>query len=211
MKDLTERQKEILSFVSSYMLENGKSPTLREIGESFGFSHNAARDAVLALVKKGYLEKGTNEIRSLSFPLGERLERENAPIPFFGKEPSLKSIEENNTEEVMYVPRRIADSNAFAFRVTSESMRNAGILPGDIAILRKADGMPGNDEIILASYSDDEEKMELRRFHPIGNDYAELVPDNDTMGIIKVMQSNLITAGVLTHIRRSYEPYSSWS
>lgn len=209
MKALTERQQEILSFISDYMLKHGKSPTLREIGESFGFSHNAARDAVIALVRKGYLEKENNEIRSISFPLYERMERENAPIPFFESEPSLKDIEEENTDKHIFVQRRIAEKNAFAYRVTSESMRNAGILPGDIAILIKRREIPENGEIILSSYSDEEKPMELRVFHPIGNDYAELWPDNDTMGIIKAMRSNLITAGILTHIRRNYELHSS--
>ena len=211
MRGLTERQREILDFIAAYISSYGRSPTLREIGDAFGFSPNAAHDAVAVLVSKGFLEKSPKGLRSLSFPLSERMERENIPIVFFPSEPSCDDIEEERSSGRIYVPRFIAERGAFAFRVTSESMRNAGILPGDIAILRKADGMPRNDEIILASYSDDEEKMELRRFHPIGNGYAELIPDNDTMGIIKVMQSNLITAGVLTHIRRSYEPHTSWT
>ncbi len=209
MKALTERQEEILSFISSYMFENGKSPTLREIGDNFRFSHKAAYDAVLALVKKGYLEKGDNEIRSISFPLNERLERENAPIPFFSSEPSLKDLKERKYTDMIFVQRRIARETAFSFRVTSESMRNAGILPGDVAILIQSDNEPVKDDIILASFTDEEEPMELRRFHPIGNGYAELWPDNDTMGIIKIMKANLVTAGILTNIRRSYELHTS--
>ena len=90
-------------------------------------------------------------------------------------------------------------------------MRNAGILPGDVAVMVKEKRNPENNEIILASYSDDDRPMELRRFHPIMNEYAELWPDNDTMGIIKVTRSNLITAGVLLHIWRSFnEPHTSW-
>ena len=209
MKTLTERQREILSFISSYIMENGKSPTLREIGKNFGFSHNAARDEVAALVRKGFLEKGDKEIRSLSFPLDERLERENISVPFFDREPSLMDIEERRYKATLFVQRRLAKHSVFAFRVTSESMRNAGIIPGDIAILTKIDGEPANDAIILASYADEEEPMELRRYHPIGIGYAELWPDNDTMGIIKVMRNNLVVAGILAHIRRDYEPHTS--
>ena len=51
MKDLTERQKEALSFISGFIEENGKSPTLREIGSGLGVSHSAARDMVLALAR----------------------------------------------------------------------------------------------------------------------------------------------------------------
>ncbi len=210
MKGLTERQQEILEFISTYMLENGRSPTLREIGSKFGFSHIAARDAVLALVRKGYLEKNENELRSLAFPRKERLARENIPIPFFQSEPSLNALNHEPPSSI-FIPRYIAEKDAFAFRITSESMRNAGILPGDVAVMVKEKRNPENNEIILASYSDDDRPMELRRFHPIMNEYAELWPDNDTMGIIKVTRSNLITAGVLLHIWRSFnEPHTSW-
>ena len=77
MKDITDRQKQILDFISLYIYTNGRSPSLREIGEAFGFSHIAARDAVATLVRKGYLEKIDNGLRSLTFPLNERLKREN--------------------------------------------------------------------------------------------------------------------------------------
>ena len=204
MKDLTGRQKEILGFISSYMTENGRSPTLREIGERFGFSHSAARDAVLALVRKGCLEKGENELRSLSFPLSERMERENIPVPFYSSEPSLEDIEKGAAAGRIFIPRSMDGKGAFAFRITSESMRNAGILPGDIAIMTRCTSGPVRDDVVLSSYADEEEPMELRRFQPIGTEYAELWPENDTMGIIKVMRSNLITAGILACIRRDY-------
>ena len=211
MKDLTARQQEILEFIAEYMTDNGRSPTQREIGERFRFSHNAARDAILALVRKGYLEKGDKELRSLAFPRKERLERENIPIPFFPSEPSMNNLEEEANDK-LFIPRYIAEKKAFAFRVTSESMRNAGILPGDIAIMIKENRDPDNNEIILSSYSDDDKPMELRRFHPIMNEYAELWPDNDTMGIIKVTKSTLVIAGILKHIWRSFdEPHTSRS
>ena len=93
MKTLTQRQQEVLDFISSYILSNGRSPTLREIGDEFGFSHYAARCVVVALVNKGMLERNDKELRSIAFPLDERKERENIPVSFYQSEPTLQEIE----------------------------------------------------------------------------------------------------------------------
>ena len=203
MKDLTERQKEALSFISGFIEENGKSPTLREIGSGLGVSHSAARDMVLALARKGRIERSSSKLRSLSLPESERMKRENVPVPFFPSEPSMEMIL-SGSERSVFIPRSEVGESAFAFTVSSESMRNAGILPGDIAIMKSPSGQPENGDIILASYADEDAAMELRRYRMIGNGYAELWPENDTMGIIKVMSDSLAIAGILMHIRRDY-------
>ena len=201
MKDITDRQKQILDFISLYIYTNGRSPSLREIGEAFGFSHIAARDAVATLVRKGYLEKIDNGLRSLTFPLNERLKRENNSVPFYQAEPSY-AVLSAGTEERIFIPR--TKKAAFTFKVTSESMRNGGILPGDFAVMADADIAKADGDIVLASLGDDEMIPELRRLRRIGNGYALLIPDNDTMGVIKAAESSLRILGRLISIRRDY-------
>lgn len=201
MKDITDRQKQILDFISLYIYTNGRSPSLREIGEAFGFSHIAARDAVATLVRKGYLEKIDNGLRSLTFPLNERLKRENNAVPFYQAEPSY-AVLSAGTEERIFIPR--TKKAAFTFKVTSESMRNGGILPGDFAVMTDADIAKADGDIVLASLGDDEMIPELRRLRRIGNGYALLIPDNDTMGVIKAAESSLRILGRLISIRRDY-------
>lgn len=201
MKDITDRQKQILDFISLYIYTNGRSPSLREIGEAFGFSHIAARDAVATLVRKGYLEKIDNGLRSLTFPLNERLKRENNAVPFYQAEPSY-AVLSAGTEERIFIPR--TKKAAFTFKVTSESMRNGGILPGDFAVMADADIAKADGDIVLASLGDDEMVPELRRLRRIGNGYALLIPDNDTMGVIKAAESSLRILGRLISIRRDY-------
>ena len=201
MKDITDRQKQILDFISLYIYTNGRSPSLREIGEAFGFSHIAARDAVATLVRKGYLEKINNGLRSLTFPLNERLKRENNAVPFYQAEPSY-AVLSAGTEERIFIPR--TKKAAFTFKVTSESMRNGGILPGDFAVMADADIAKADGDIVLASLGDDEMIPELRRLRRIGNGYALLIPDNDTMGVIKAAESSLRILGRLISIRRDY-------
>lgn len=201
MKDITDRQKQILDFISLYIYTNGRSPSLREIGEAFGFSHIAARDAVATLVRKGYLEKIDNGLRSLTFPLNERLKRENNAVPFYQAEPSY-AVLSAGTEERIFIPR--TKKAAFTFKVTSESMRNGGILPGDFAVMADADIAKADGDIVLATLGDDEMIPELRRLRRIGNGYALLIPDNDTMGVIKAAESSLRILGRLISIRRDY-------
>lgn len=201
MKDITDRQKQILDFISLYIYTNGRSPSLREIGEAFGFSHIAARDAVATLVRKGYLEKIDNGLRSLTFPLNERLKRENNAVPFYQAEPSY-AVLSAGTEERIFIPR--TKKAAFTFKVTSESMRNGGILPGDFAVMADANIAKADGDIVLASLGDDEMIPELRRLRRIGNGYALLIPDNDTMGVIKAAESSLRILGRLISIRRDY-------
>ena len=201
MKDITDRQKQILDFISLYIYTNGRSPSLREIGEAFGFSHIAARDAVATFVRKGYLEKIDNGLRSLTFPLNERLKRENNAVPFYQAEPSY-AVLSAGTEERIFIPR--TKKAAFTFKVTSESMRNGGILPGDFAVMADVDIAKADGDIVLASLGDDEMIPELRRLRRIGNGYALLIPDNDTMGVIKAAESSLRILGRLISIRRDY-------
>ena len=201
MKKLTERQKEILDYISAYILTNGRSPSLREIGEAFGFSHIAARDAVSALVKKGWLEKKDNGLRSLAFPQDERLKRENNAVPYYKHEPTIEELEDG-TEINIYIPRTLNAS--YVFRVTSESMHNGGILPGDYAVMTESTLQNADGNITLAYYGDDEKTPELRILKRIGNGYALLIPDNDTMGVIKAAESSLRILGRLISIRRDY-------
>lgn len=207
MRALTERQKEILSFVSAYISDNGRAPTQREVGTAFGFSHTAARDALASLERKGFIELERNRQRAIALPAARREEMENIPVPFYSSEPSAEMLSDNPPEERIFVQKSIRSASLFAFRVTSESMRNAGILPGDIAVMTHLKGAPKNDWIILASCSDDAKPLELRRFMRINDDFIQLCPENDTMGVIKASYASLTTAGVLCMIRRDYEPH----
>lgn len=98
----------------------------------------------------------------------------------------------------MLLPRALGE-NVFAYRVTSTSMNNAGILKGDIAVIRKCTEAE-NNQIVLA-LREEGMPLELRRLH-IASSYAELWAENDTMGIIR--RKNFTLYGVLIEIRRYY-------
>jgi len=56
MECLTERQEEILTFIDSFIKNNGYSPTLTKIGKRFNFTVKGASDHIKAIEKKGYIK-----------------------------------------------------------------------------------------------------------------------------------------------------------
>ena len=199
MDRLTDRQASILDFIENYIDSNGIPPTRREIAEAFSFSKNAADSALILLEKKGFIALG-REARSIVLSSSERRRRENRKIPLYSSEPSPLSIGKD-TGSFCYIDKQTLPSGGFAFIVTSESMRNAGIIPGDIAIMDDRTDSISDGDIILSSYSEEDDRMELRRYRMI-RQFHELWPENDAMGIIKT--SRLRVFGVLKAIRRDY-------
>ena len=67
-KKLTQRQREVLTFIKNYIRDKGYPPTRQDIGTGMGFSVKGAQDHVVALVRKGYLEQLSDSPRTLKIP-----------------------------------------------------------------------------------------------------------------------------------------------
>ena len=171
MKAPTERQKEALSFIDGIRLSTGAYPTLTDIAERFGFSRNAAFELISSMEKKGLVEKTKNG--GIVLPEKERIAMENVRI---------SEIREDGTEGSFWVPRGLGPaSELFSWRVSSEEMKNAGILPGDEAIFTRDLSTLRNGDIVL-SRREDGEKLYLRRRIMRPDGFTDLVPENDTLG-----------------------------
>ena len=198
MKDLTERQRRILVFIVEYISDNGRSPSYSDIAGHFGFSTKAAYDSVLALIRKGRLEKEGKSIRSIALPKSERMRMGTFAAPFFQEEPSPEDVSDKRCIGFTYIEGRYAGLDCFAFRVTSSSMVDAAILPGDTAIVAAGKAAADGD-IVLAYCQGDDRPSELRRLRKIPGFFL-LVPDNASMGTIKTTEAEIL--GVLVGIRR---------
>ena len=159
MRKITERQKEVLEFISNYAEENAFPPTVREISEHFNVSLRAIQDHISALQKKGFITQGQNRSRSIRV-LSDIREKE--PKVFMGKVPILGTVaagkpllsEENldgyvNLTEPFVRPGK----NYFALRVRGQSMINAGILDGDLAVIEQT-SVAHDGQIIVAVIDD---------------------------------------------------------
>jgi repressor LexA len=154
--ELTGRQQEIWQFLVDYVDRLGYPPTVREIGEAVGLASPSTVHAHLAnLERAGLLRRDPTKPRAL-----ELVGREQAAAATLPKLPLLGQIAagapllaEQNVEDELAVPETLRGD--FLLRVRGESMIEAGILDGDIVVVRRAQDAR-NGEIVVALVGDDE-------------------------------------------------------
>jgi repressor LexA len=154
--ELTGRQQEIWSFLVEYVDRHGYPPTVREIGEAVGLASPSTVHAHLAnLERAGLLRRDPTKPRAL-----ELTGRESASAVTMPKLPLLGQIAaggpllaEQNVEDELAVPETLRGD--FLLRVKGDSMIEAGILEGDIVVVRRAQDAR-NGEIVVALAGDDE-------------------------------------------------------
>ena len=201
MKQITERQQEVLDFISAYSRENSYPPTVREIGEHFGISLRAVQDHIAALQKKGYLSQTQKRARSISV-IGDRQEPEMfvSKVPLLGTVAAGKPLlsEENldgyvNLTEPFVRPGK----SYFALRVRGQSMIEAGILEGDLAVVEQTPTAV-DGQIVVAVIDN---AITLKRFYKEA-DRIRLQPENSSFEPIYARDVTIV--GILSNIVRTY-------
>jgi len=156
MTGLTRPQRQVLDFVETEIQAGRPVPTLREIADRFGLKgHRAAAARLDALKRKGFIESKPGRARSLrvTSPLA-KLRNRIVDIPLFGSIPAgLPQTREQDAEgcvsvdveSIGYKPTR----NAFALRVTGDSMIGKHILDGDFVVLEHG-ADPRNGQVVAA-------------------------------------------------------------
>jgi len=136
MKELTKKQKKIFEFLRSYAKEHGYPPTMREIGAYFGFTWPAAKGHLVALKKKGLIRINPFKSRGIEI-LGSKY-RGAFELPIAGRIRAGKPILAlEEIEDHIVIDRNLfKDSDAFALRITGDSMVEAGIFDGDYVIVK---------------------------------------------------------------------------
>jgi repressor LexA len=184
--ELTGRQREIWSFLVDYVDGHGYPPTVREIGEAVGLASPSTVHAHLAnLERAGLLRRDPTKPRALELIGREKAAREAveaAPaelpkLPLLGQVAAgAPLLAEENVEDEIAVPETLRGD--FLLRIKGESMIEAGILDGDLVIVRKADDAR-NGEIVVALAGDDESADEatVKTFYR-ENGRVRLQPEN---------------------------------
>jgi repressor LexA len=155
---LTGRQQEIWDFLVDYVDRHGYPPTVREIGEAVGLASPSTVHAHLAnLERAGLLRRDPTKPRALELNRGSAAAPPTATMP---KLPLVGQIAaggpllaEQNIEDEIAVPETLRGD--FLLRVRGDSMIEAGILDGDIVVVRRAQEAR-NGEIVVALAGDDE-------------------------------------------------------
>jgi repressor LexA len=188
---LTGRQQEIWDFLVEYVDGHGYPPTVREIGEKVGLASPSTVHAHLAnLERAGLLKRDPTKPRALELVGRRALAAESEgsradvhKLPLVGEiAAGGPLLAEENIEEYLAVPEPLSRGGAeFLLRVKGESMINAGILDGDIIVVRRQqDARDG--EIVVALAGDDESADEatVKRFFS-ENGQVRLQPENDAL------------------------------
>ncbi|MDR1587540.1 MAG: transcriptional repressor LexA [Treponema sp.] len=166
MKELTERQKEVLSFIAEFIRSHSYPPTIREIGDYFSISVKGAHDHIIALKKKGFLRQTDKRSRTMELIKTDGNEESEllVRVSLLGTVAAGTPIlSEENFDGFITLPRAMLKKNKkyFALKVKGDSMSGAGIMDGDTAVIEKQSVVP-NGEIAVAVVDD---AVTLKRFY----------------------------------------------
>jgi repressor LexA len=200
---LTRRQREIFDFISSFVEEQGYSPSLEEIAAQFGLSSVATvHKHVQHLVEKGLLRKAWNRSRSIE-PVAQGGEQPGLTIlPLVGTVAAGTPIEAIEDDETISVPAQMAGrpGESFVLRVRGDSMIEDQICNGDLVVVEKCKEARNGQTVVALI---DGSEATLKRFYRSGN-RVKLVPANDSMDPIEVLAEQVTIRGVVRGLLRSY-------
>jgi repressor LexA len=201
MKELTERQKEVFEFIKEYISSHRYPPTLREVANHFSISVKGSFDHVRALKKKAFIRCDLKRSRAIEIIKDrESKEAKVELIPLIGKVAAGKPIlAEENFEGSIEIPSGMLHGGQhFALHVKGDSMKNAGILDGDIAVIHQMD-VANHGDIVVALLDD---SATLKRLC-IEKNRFKLKAENDAYPAIYSRDIKIL--GKLIFILRSYE------
>jgi len=200
MQNLTSRQQQILLLIQRAIKETGMPPTRAEIAQALGFrSVNAAEEHLRALERKGAIEllPGTSRGIRLKDALREQL-----GLPLVGRVAAGEPIlAEEHIEARYQIDPAIFDAEPhFLLRVQGMSMRDAGILDGDLVAVHRAPEVR-NRQIIVARLEDE---VTVKRYRQEGH-HVWLMPENPDFEPIEVdLREELMTIeGVVVGVVRN--------
>jgi repressor LexA len=184
---LTERQRQILDFLTKYVDSHGYPPTVREIGEAVGLASPSTVHAHLAnLERAGLLKRDPTKPRAIELYREPKAAPEPTDVhklPLVGEVAAGGPLlAEENVEEYLAVPEPLSKGGEeFLLRVKGDSMVNAGILDGDIAVVeRRQDARNGDIVVALAGDDESADEATLKRFFR-EDGRVRLQPENDAL------------------------------
>jgi repressor LexA len=202
MKELTDRQKEVLSFIASYLKKNSYPPTIREIADHYSISVKGAHDHITALRKKGFLKQVDKRPRTMGLVHVKPDESSDlVEIPILGSVAAGTPIlAEENFDGNIIIHRSLLKKNKkyFAVKVKGDSMSGAGILEGDTAIIEKQSTVR-NGEIAVAAIGD--EAYTIKRFY---KESARVKLQSENPAYKPIYSQDVKVLGRLSGIIRNY-------
>jgi repressor LexA len=203
MRQLTPRQSQILEVIQDFIAETGMPPTRAEIARELGFkSANAAEEHLRALQKKGVLDLVPGASRGIQ--LKDSL-RDQIGLPLVGRVAAGSPIlaEEHIETHYRIDPALFNPKPHYLLRVHGMSMRDAGILDGDLVAVHRTPEVRSR-QIIVARLDDE---VTVKRYRQKGS-MVELQPENEDFDTIHVnlAEQAMVIEGVVVGVIRDGMP-----
>jgi len=182
MEPLTKRQERALKAILKFFDDEDRPPTIRELAELLRCHVKTVYQYILVLERKGYIERRKGRIHVPS-----ELRRDRG-IPIVGRVAAgipVMAIE--NREGVLLIEELFGREDVFAVRVSGDSMKDAGILDGDIVIIKSLSSVP--DGAIAVCYVGEDQEVTVKRFTK-RRDHFELIPDNPAYRPTRISKSD---------------------
>lgn len=198
---LTERQKAVLNYISSYMDTWQKSPSFDEICSHFGFaSYNTVSTYLNILEQKGYIRRPGGKNKKRAIEIISPVQTRRFEFPLLGRVAAGEPIEAIEDVDVVEVPPSMADEGeCFVLQVKGVSMEEAGILDGDFVVVRKQ-STAKNGEIVVALVNNG---ATVKRYYR-RTDHVELRPSHGDMPSIYVQDESFRIEGKVVGVMRYY-------
>ncbi len=198
---LTNRQKEVLRYISGYMDAWGKSPSFEEVCSHFGFSsYNTVSGYLNVLERKGYIRRPREKNRKRAIEVISPVETRRFEWPLLGRVAAGEPIEAIEDVDVVELPPSMADEgDCFVLQVKGVSMEEDGILDGDFVVVRKQ-VTAKNGEIVVALVNDG---VTVKRYYR-KKDHVELRPAHGGMRPIRVQEEDFRIEGKVVGVMRYY-------
>jgi repressor LexA len=194
MVDLTKRQQEIFEFIKRYSARHGYPPTVRDIGRAVGLASSSTVHAHLANLEKvgllrrdptkpraiELLDRAVDGVRNIVRPTG---------LPLVGQVAAGQPVlAEENIEDYVQTPEVAGgDKGEYLLRVRGESMKDAGILEGDLVVVCPQD-TARDGEIVVALVG---EEATVKTFYREA-DHIRLQPENEAMEPIRTREVRIL-------------------
>lgn len=211
---LTQKQKDLLLLIDKKIKAEGVPPSYDEMKDALGLaSKSGIHRLITALEERGFIRRLPNKARALEvlqLPQDSKPKASNlAPtaandeyeIPFVGKIAAGNPIAAlEDSYNTIAVPPNMMGPDHFALQIEGESMINAGILDGDIVIVKKAN-TARNNQIVVALV--DQEEATLKRLYK-SSQGIELIAENPDFPTRTFGPDRVEVQGILVGLVRKY-------
>ena len=146
MKELTDKQKNVLNFIKKFHSDNAMMPTVREIAKHFNLSIGSIQQHLRALLSKNFLIKRGSLSRGIDFPNRKKF----VPVAVLGTVHAGTFLEQiEDASDYVYINTDVTrNRQCFALKVKGDSMEPSGIVEGDTIVVSKGE-RPYNGDIVV--------------------------------------------------------------